>query len=357
MSSLMQTELKRKPASGRARALREAESRSVVILHKPVRAAGRGSLTPVHAKEPRLKPGQTAARAFQAIAEAALAQVAANAQVLQRARRLEALHQLRVGLRRLRGAISLFAPMLADAELEAVKTELKWLTRQLNDARNLDVFIKDSYRPAARRHRDWPGMVALGKALLAAQTRAYDQAQAAVGSERFAALMQTTARWTRAGDWSVDPDPKLVALRTRPIRKLAPELLGHSHRSVLKRGRNLEKLEPEARHKLRLHAKRLRYATAFFSGLYGDKGHKRFSGAMHGLTGALGEQTDIATAAELTAELAKAGRESVLWPGENGPLAAYAAARVAIERAEGEAKAMTAAAKAFKRFQRAEPFW
>jgi triphosphatase len=40
-------------------------------------------------------------------------------------------HQMRVGLRRLRAAISLFAKLLGDQEPERVKSELKWLTGEL----------------------------------------------------------------------------------------------------------------------------------------------------------------------------------------------------------------------------------
>ena len=49
----------------------------------------------------------------------------------------EALHQMRVALRRLRAAISLFSDMLTDRQTEALKTEFKWITGELGPVENL----------------------------------------------------------------------------------------------------------------------------------------------------------------------------------------------------------------------------
>ena len=317
---------------------------------------------PVRAEEGRLRPADSAARAFGLIAHSALAQIAANAAVLREARRLEAVHQLRVGLRRLRGAMSLFAPMLEGPGAKSLQTELKWLTGELNDARDLDVFIAETYRPIARRHHGWTGMAAFGKALLAAQTKAYDRAQTAARSARFGVLMIEAAAWVDSGDWLQGGEPERRALRERPIRALAAELLDEARGKVLKRGRKLAQLSPEARHKLRLRAKRLRYATAFFADLYADtapKAHKRFDKAMRGLQSALGEQTDMAAGAALAASVAGA-----LELGEGEPPAAatsaataFAAGLVAADRMADEPAALATSLKAFRRFEAAEPFW
>ena len=319
-------------------------------LHRP---------EPVEAEEGRLRRGDSAASAFTLIAGSALAQIAANGAVLRDARRLEAVHQLRVGLRRLRGALSLFAPMLAGDGLERVKTELKWMTGELNDARNLDVFIAETFRPAARRHRDWTGMAAFGKALLAAQTRAYDRAQVAARSARFGVLMLETAAWVESGDWRQNADRKSAALRARSIAKLAPELLEDSLRKVLKRGRRIEKLDADSLHKLRLHAKRLRYATGFFADLYtghAPRAHARFDKAMKALQADLGGLTDIATARALAAEVVGAGHQASTMAAADAT-AAFAAGLVAAHRAGGEAEVRAAAFKAYRSFERAQTFW
>ena len=95
----------------------------------------------------------TAAAAFRAVARSCLAQVAGNARLLRRVRSPQALHQTRVGLRRLRAALSTFKPMLEaaggdDPGLGRVKAESRWLAGELDAARDLDVFIDTSFRPA-----------------------------------------------------------------------------------------------------------------------------------------------------------------------------------------------------------------
>ena len=81
-----------------------------------------------------LKAGDTAAHAFRVIANGALEQAASNAALLRSGQGAEALHQTRVGLRRLRSALSLFRPMLADSRFDGVNAELRWLAKALDDA-------------------------------------------------------------------------------------------------------------------------------------------------------------------------------------------------------------------------------
>jgi triphosphatase len=313
-------------------------------------------MAPARAHDPVLSRDDDTAAAFKAIAGAALAQMADNARVLRHARRIEALHQLRIGARRLRSALSLFRPMLADDRFEGVKTELKWLTHELDDARNLDVFIKDTFRPAARRHDGWTGLAALGRALITAQTRAYERVDRAIGGERFRALMLETAAWIETGPWTTADDPALAALRARPIARTAAEILQDRRRRVAKEGRKLARLEPAARHKLRINAKKLRYACGFFASLYSGKAAKRlgrFLKGMEGLQDGLGALTDIAAAAGLTAKLAHAEAGE----GERAADLVFAAGLVAGERQADAAKAIKTARKAVSRFAAAERFW
>src|SRR5207248_8995775 len=66
--------------------------------------------------------------AFQSIGFACLKQIVANKPAIL-AGDPAGIHQMRVGLRRLRAAISLFSDIVAVAEVRDIKRELKWLTR------------------------------------------------------------------------------------------------------------------------------------------------------------------------------------------------------------------------------------
>ncbi len=307
-------------------------------------------LAPARASDPALNRRDDAGTAFKAIAGAALAQIADNARLLRRVRRIEALHQARVGARRLRSALSLFRPMLEDGRLEAIKAELRWLTHELDDVRNLDVFIRDSFRPAARRHADWPGLAALGQTLIETQTRGYERAMAAIGSARFRGLILETAAWIETGPWTSSDDPVLAALRARPAKTAAEEIFKKRRRKIARKGRKLTELEPRPRHKLRIAAKKLRYACGFFGGLYDGKPAARldaFRTAMENLQDGLGAAVDVAAAESLAASLGRGASADI----------AFAAGLVGGERQAGTAGAVKAARKAFRRFKRAEPFW
>lgn len=302
-----------------------------------------------------------AGRAFQAIAANALIQIAANARVLRSARRPEAVHQLRVGLRRLRSALSLFEVVLAaDKRFEAVKAELKWMTKELDEARNLDVFIAHTFRRAARERHSAPGLGAFGESLLSAQTRAYDQVEAAVHSPRFRALMLETAAWTRTGAWTTSKDEAAAAARTQPVKVFAAELFDRHRRKIDAKAAKLERLSTEARHKLRIKAKTLRYACEFFASLYDGKQARRnaaFGAALADFQDALGALNDIAVSEILAARVVGADGASSGGRPRKDLQRAFAAGSLTGQARPKEAKLMKAATKARDTVVEAKAFW
>ena len=163
----------------------------------------RKALDACPAKRPKLDSKAGVGDAFKVIGGGALSQVAFNARILRTVRRPEALHQLRVGLRRMRSALTLFDPMLAaDDRLAPITAELKWISEETCEARDLDVFIARTFRRAAQQHHSARGLGAFGESLLAAQTRAYERTEQAIRSARFRSLMLETAAWIEIGAWS-----------------------------------------------------------------------------------------------------------------------------------------------------------
>src|SRR5215469_3000611 len=65
------------------------------------------------------------------------------------ARDMEGMHQLRVGLRRLRVALSSFGGDFRNPQLEAIRIRAKTLTSRLAPARDLDVITEELFEPAA----------------------------------------------------------------------------------------------------------------------------------------------------------------------------------------------------------------
>jgi inorganic triphosphatase YgiF len=174
---------------------------------------------PVCAAKIDLDPEASTADAFQTIALSCLDHATTNARAV-RAGDTEGIHQMRVGLRRLRAAMSVFKELLSGRETEEIKTELKWLTEQLGPARDFDVLIERWVRPM---HRSGPITAELGLLERDLETRrdaGLKLAKAAVHSDRYQKLGLRTALWLSNGEWLNIPDP----CRSRDDNALRPTL-------------------------------------------------------------------------------------------------------------------------------------
>lgn len=312
------------------------------------RLAGHDGVAAQKAGQAGLRPGLPAAEAFRMVARNALSQTAANAEILVRRRNPEALHQLRVGLRRLRAAYSAFKPLLVGEEAGRLKAETKWLASELNEARDLDVFLEQTFRPAEQAEGEDATLQALGKWLTQAQGKAYERALDAVASERFARLLLDTAAWIEVGSWSRDTG--VQALRETPVEDFARPRLERRRRKVRKAGKGLRHLDPVSRHELRIEAKKLRYAAEFFGEAYGAESAKRrraFIGALKRFQDALGELNDIAVARQSAAGLVR----------NSGARLAFTAGVLVGQRACDEETLLRTAEACYAAFRRTRPFW
>jgi triphosphatase len=308
--------------------------------------AARGQALAAGADPAALKSGKaeiaeaaTAGEAFQAIARNALAQIAANAASLREAPGPHAVHQLRVGARRLRSALSTFKTVVEGEGLETVKVDLKWLSGTCGRARNLDVFADETL--AAAEHGDAlpPGLDRLRIALDTAREAAWAHASEAAASERFRALMIDTAAWVETGAWR---DGEGAG---KPVGPFAKAALKKHLKKLGKRGRDAEGGDDVARHHLRIEAKKLRYACEALASLHRAKQVHRYLRHLKELQEVLGALNDLVTAEPLIAALAL--------PSE----AAFAAGELVGLKAAAKPQLIAGAAKALARLQAADPFW
>jgi inorganic triphosphatase YgiF len=238
----------------------------------------------------------TAEDAFQVIATSCLRHFAANREAVK-AERPEGVHQMRVGLRRLRAAISIFKEMLHGSETERIKTDLKWLTEELGPARDMDVLIKQAIGPLMDS-APAPKAVAILKTDIAAKRDGgFVHAKTAVDSDRFRRLVLQTAFWIAGGQWRKSGVDLVVARRKMPVRRFAVHELDRCTAKVIKKLAKIEDLDPRQRHKLRIAIKKLRYATEYFETLFSDKAagrrRKRFERGLKALQSSLGKLNDI----------------------------------------------------------------
>lgn len=221
--------------------------------------AGRGyallaaSPLSVKAETPRLDPAMTATEAFREIAFSCIGHFRRNEDLLLAHHGGEALHQARVALRRLRSAFAIFSASIAQDGLSERAEELRWLAGQLADARDLDV-MRDRLGETGER----------SEALLAAREDAWTRAMEALESTRARLLMLDLVDWLRSGLRPAEGTEQALP-------KVAADILDRLRRKVKKKGRHLAERDDVARHSLRKQAKKLRYATDFFTSLYTGK--------------------------------------------------------------------------------------
>jgi triphosphatase len=252
---------------------------------------------PVKAAPVVLVPDMSARAAFKAIGRACLKQILGNEPALLDGNP-DGVHQLRVGVRRLRAAMSLFGDLFDDdPQLATIKDELRWLAGELGPARELDVLMKRVVTPVRKRHARWDGVPALTRDFTERREAALVRAQSAVKSARFRALTLEVAAWLETGAWA-DPSDDLVRERgDLPIEVTAAAELNRRWKKIRKRGKALDKLPAPARHRLRIQAKKVRYATEFFTGVFpgkrAAKRRQRFLAALEHLQDGLGDLNDI----------------------------------------------------------------
>jgi triphosphatase len=278
---------------------------------------------PVKAAAVVLTPQMTAGQAFLAIAAVALAQVHANEYGVIHQKDPEYLHQMRVGLRRLRSAFSLFRDMLGDAA--GTPAALRALSGPLGLARDWDVFVGETLpmvRPVLTAH---VAAEAFAAVCLRQQQRARNKLKKSLKTNTYNYFMIALGHWLAAPGHHCDS-----AAWRRPVRACATEILAAYHARVLKRGRHLERRTADELHRLRIAVKQLRYATEFFATLFSARGMAALRDRLACLQDILGRINDAA-AVHLLLDNAADNREFTV---AAGIVTGWCEARAATGRAE-----------------------
>lgn len=296
-----------------------------------------GALVPAPIKAARLglQPGEAASLAWQGLLAAALGQVVGNVPGLLAEDDPEYLHQLRVGIRRLRTVLRLGRRF--GKALPEVDASIRQLMQVLSPARDWDVFALETV-PRLWPRRP-PGELLCAVAAARAEARA--QACAAVTAPAM-------AQWVLALERTLAQDPASpkAAARQAKVANWAAGVLGQRWRALQRRGEGFTRLDIPARHRLRIAAKRLRYALEPFAALYPKK---RLDPALSGLgrlQDALGVANDAAVAGRLLQQLADAGA-----------LSARQLARAKARLEADAARHAQEAAAAWRACKRIQPFW
>ncbi len=244
----------------------------------------------VKATRPFLHPAMTGRQALCAVLGNALEQVLPNAcELAAGSATPEHLHQCRIGLRRLRGALRDFGALAgaaAPAGSAAWQAQLAALFRRLGGTRDRD----------ALQEQLLPALVAAGapfRELPPLAGAAEDPGAVMRGREANALWLELLA-WVHgepaAPDTPVDEPPLRHAVRAT-LRRL--------HRQVVRDAAGYGALGEAGQHRVRKRLKRLRYGVEFCSALFPAEAVSRYLAIVRPAQDALGERQDLLVAQSL----------------------------------------------------------
>lgn len=247
-----------------------------------------------------LKKHMTVEHAFTEILGNCIGQIDANATGVARSDS-EALHQMRVGLRRFRSALHLLDGLVAMPD--ALQAETDWLGNELGVARDWDVLAHATLGELSQSCPAVPQLAQVTQAAMNESEQARQRAATAVTSPRYARLTLLLTQWRLSASWRDLADASTLARLDAPVIGFARQALAASHKRLLKRGHQLNGASPEARHRIRIAAKKARYASEFFQSLFNTGEVRAFVKRLSGLQDGFGRLNDVAVADRLLTTL------------------------------------------------------
>jgi CHAD domain-containing protein len=290
----------------------------------------------------------------------------------------DAIHQMRVAVRRARSAVSIFRPALAAGALDAVNDGLRALGARLGPARDWDVFADETVPEIQEAIPGDERLDRLAAAAFRQRTMHRRQLAEYLASPAFRQLGIELAWFAAAQGWrapkrtppaqaeppadaAAEPLPEpLPEPGAEPapgpaaepcngpmtLEQFADTVLRQRWRKLLSSGKRIDELDIPALHGVRLRAKRVRYAAEIFATLHDGKAAKRFIERLSDLQERLGVLNDGAVASHLLLELGGPG-------GRHG----YACGLITGFMAARARRIRPRIVKTFQRFRRQHAYW
>jgi inorganic triphosphatase YgiF len=306
-------------------------------------------LQPRNAGEVALQPAQIAEQAARDILRECFDQIAMNMTVVQKLDDSEGPHQLRIGLRRLRSAFSVFSGVLASPEGTRLNDEAREVGQAVGRLRDLDVVTNEIIKREADAHPEEPNLSVLTSALRRRADGMREQVRTILTDARTQTLLIDLARFVEMRGWLVPEDFGQTARLGAPLSQLAEDALNKRWKKVGASARGLDTLSVEERHELRKQLKKLRYAVDFLSPLFPQRRAAPFVRRLRKLQDVLGEVNDAAVVRTIfdratRGELSDVGTERAI-----GWVLGASQARAEISWAR--ARAM------WRKLEETKPFW
>ncbi len=249
---------------------------------------------------------------FAIIAQACLTDILTNANYAYQSSDPEAIHQLRVGIRHMRSAFSLFREAMAQTGRFRIEDELRSLQRKLGTTREWDVLIEETLNRMPKQLRKSSGN--LLKIAKINRAEGYRGVRTALRDPHRTDLLLRLALWIERQFGLAAPDRGerqwKASILAKPIKNFAADALNVQHAKVRKLGKRIRTLDTRELHRLRIRIKKLRHATEFFGDIWPGRRTERYLSALKKLQGVLGTLHDEMMALKLIAQLVASGKSN-----------------------------------------------
>ncbi len=251
---------------------------------------------PVKANAISLDHGLTPFAAFCRIALACLEHLQQNHHGALHSEDVEYIHQMRVATRRLRAALRLFRPVLPPDLREALRLPMAGLTRQLGEARDLDVLLGEVVAPVQAALPGEPRLAALAGQITNQRYGVRGTVLAMLAAPAYGRLLLGALQTLHPQLPPAATEESLAAFAARRLRHLV--------RRVRRLAAAARCDDPATLHALRIGIKRLRYAIEFLAAPAARGKPHRLHGRLAKAQDCLGRLNDLANAGVLLSQCA-----------------------------------------------------
>ncbi|MEV4538359.1 CYTH and CHAD domain-containing protein [Asanoa sp. NPDC049518] len=293
-----------------AAALLDAGAVEGEFTPKHVRALGAAAALPPDLTPPGDLPEQpSAADVVVAAVRSGVGRILAHDPLVRLGQPLEdgdtAVHQMRVGCRRLRSDLRTFAALLDREWVGRIRDELRWIAGVLGEARDAEV-LRERLQHTANADPLCPvdpaAVAKFDEALDARQRQALANVDEALRGARYHALLELLVDAAR--------EPRVAPTAAQPALRLLPRMVAKPWRRLAYGAKGVDgaaDLDPlaadERWHAVRINGKRARYAVDAVASVIGGPAAK-LAKALGKVQNLLGEHQDAAVAADTWVALA-----------------------------------------------------
>ena len=305
---LRELELRGPPAECYALALALAEKHGLTLQPASLVQRGIWASGAIRPGAVKAGPGLSGAicldDAVVALTQSCLTQFTANWPVFAHGTEVEAVHQMRVAMRRLRSVLGLFNRAFAAPEFSTFRDGAKNIANLMGEARNWDVFTALLHAGPLTAFPHEPGFVAMLQQCADYRATGYAAVRELLADPATTCFLLRAEIFLARHGWRNGLPVEALADLTAPAQNFAAANLARLHRKVRKSGRHLMRIGAHERHLTRIELKKLRYAADLFGGLFEGRGKIRsYNRVAAELQEELGLLNDLTTAQELLARL------------------------------------------------------